>query len=81
MYLMTYISVRLGSHRGDNFGRSGLCFRPEILFLDKLGLETLETLISVFQEFSSSINKAFVLAGCWALGYRSMGFRQFPDIL
>ena len=41
------------------------------------------SLISIFQEFSSNIHKAFILAGGgagWALGYRSMGFRQVPDI-
>ena len=37
-------------------------------------------LIFVFQEFSSSVDKALVLAGGWTLGYRSMGFRQFPGI-
>ena len=35
------------------------------------------SLISVFQEFSSSIGKTG--GGGWALGYHSMGFRQFPD--
>ena len=40
------------------------------------------SLISIFQEFSSNIHKAFILGGGggWALGYRSMGFRQVPDI-
>ena len=32
-----------------------------------------ESLISIYQEFSSSIEKAFILVGGdWALGYRSM---------
>ena len=30
--------------------------------------------------FSISSSIAFILAGGWALGYYSMGFRQFPDI-
>ena len=38
-----------------------------------------KSLISIFQEFSSSINKAFIWAG-WTLGYHSMKFRQFADI-
>ena len=33
-----------------------------------------------FQEFSSSIDKNFILAGDWALGYHSIKFRQFPHI-
>ena len=37
-------------------------------------------LISVFQGFSASTGKAFILAGDGALAYRSMGFKQFPDI-
>ena len=39
-----------------------------------------KVLISIFQEFSVSIDKAFILAGDCALGYHSMGFRQFPDV-
>ena len=35
---------------------------------------------SVFRDFSSSIGKAVILAGDWALGYHSMGFTHFPDI-
>ena len=30
--------------------------------------------------FSSSVGGALVLAGGWALGYHSVGFRQFPNI-
>ena len=37
-------------------------------------------LISVFQEFSANIDKTFILAGDWALGYHSMGFRNFLGI-
>ena len=37
-------------------------------------------LICILQEFSSSIDKAFILAGGCALGYYSMWFREFPDI-
>ena len=37
-------------------------------------------LISVFQEFLASISKVFILAGGWALGFYSMGFRHVPDI-
>ena len=36
--------------------------------------------VSVFQEFSASINKALILEGDWALSYHSMEFKQFPDI-
>ena len=35
--------------------------------------------ISVFQEFSASIGKAFILAGGWAVGFHFMEFRHFPD--
>ena len=47
------------------------------------------SLVSVFLEFSASINKALILAcgggdggggGGWVLDYHSMGFRHFPDI-
>ena len=37
-------------------------------------------LISVFEEFSAIVGKAFVLAGGWAMGYHLLGFRKFPDI-
>ena len=36
-----------------------------------------KSLISVFQEFFASINKRFVLAGDWALGYHSRRFGHF----
>ena len=39
-----------------------------------------KSLISVFQEFSASIGKAFILVGGWALGYHSTEFRHFPEI-
>ena len=51
-----------------------------------------KSLISVFQDFFASINKAFGLVGVGdggrggegggesALGYHSMGFRHFPDV-
>ena len=46
-----------------------------------------KSLISVFQDFFASINKAFGLVGMGdgrgggsALGYHSMGFRHFPDV-
>ena len=38
------------------------------------------SVISVFQEFSPIIGKAFVLVVGWALVYHSMGFRQCSDI-
>ena len=41
---------------------------------------TAGSLVSVFQECSASIGRAFIFAGDWALGYRSMGFGHFPDI-
>ena len=38
-----------------------------------------KSLVSVFQEFSASNNKTFILAGeLGALGYQSMKFRHFP---
>ena len=37
-------------------------------------------LISVFQEFFASVGKIFELAGGWALGYRSVGFINSPEI-
>ena len=36
--------------------------------------------ISIFQEFSSSINKLSFWQRGWTLGYHSVRFRQFPDI-
>ena len=30
--------------------------------------------------FSAGLGGAFILAGGWALGYHSMGFRHFTDI-
>ena len=39
-----------------------------------------KSLISVFQEFFASINKIFILAEDWSLGYHSMQFRHFPNI-
>ena len=47
-----------------------------------------KSLISVFQDFFASINKAFGLVGMGygrggggsALGYHSMGFIHFPDV-
>ena len=39
-----------------------------------------KTLISVFQEFSASINKVSFWHGDWALGYYSLEFRHFTDI-
>ena len=35
---------------------------------------------SVFQEFSASIKKISFWQGDWALGYHSMGFKQYRDI-
>ena len=37
------------------------------------------SLISVFQGPFAIIGKVFITAGGWALGYHSMGFRDFPD--
>ena len=39
-----------------------------------------KSLISVFQRFFASISEIFILAGDWALGYHSVGFRHFPHI-
>ena len=39
-----------------------------------------KSLIPIFQDFSSSIDGGFILAGDWALGYYSMYIRQFSDI-
>ena len=61
----------------DNHGqciRDGLWFSCEIVQCEK-------TLISVFQQFSASIKKAFGLGGDWAPGYNSMKFRDFRDLL
>ena len=40
----------------------------------------LEEFNFLIQEFSASIDKTFVLAGHWALGYHSMEFEHFPDV-
>ena len=40
----------------------------------------LEEFNFLIQEFSASIDKTFVLAGHWALGYHSMAFEHFPDV-
>ena len=43
-----------------------------------------KSLISIFREFSSSIDKAFIFGGDWALGYHSVGldtFMIFPKVL
>ena len=37
-------------------------------------------LISVLPGFSAGVGGAFVSAGGWAVGYHSMGFRQFADV-
>ena len=39
-----------------------------------------ESLIVIFQGFSS-IGGDFILVGGWALGYRSMEFREFREFL
>ena len=40
-----------------------------------------KNLISIFQEFSSSVDGEFIfVGGGWALGYHSMQFGQFPGI-
>ena len=41
-----------------------------------MGWRTVGNLISIFKKFSSSIGRAFILAGDWALRYHSMGFRH-----
>ena len=43
------------------------------------GLALFFSLISVFQGPFAIIGKIFIAAGGWALGYHSMGFRDFPD--
>ena len=40
-----------------------------------------KSLISAFHGFFASIGKIFILAGCWALGYHSMGLEHFPVVL
>ena len=39
-----------------------------------------KSLISVFQDFSATINKAFILVGVLGTGLSFMKFRQLPDI-
>ena len=50
--------------------------RLALVFLSNGG----KSLISVFEEFFRSIDKMFSLAGGWAMGFHSMGFRHFPGI-
>ena len=51
-------------------------FQEDVLEIAHKG----KSLIFIFQEFSSSSSKAFILAGGLGLGYHSMKLRQFPDI-
>ena len=63
-------------HIGNNTYNSPQHMRLTLVFIAHNG----KSLISIFQEFCSSINKAFILAGGLGTGYQSMRFRQFPDI-
>ena len=37
-------------------------------------------LIAIFRNSFASTSETFILPGVWALGYHSMGFRNFPNI-